>query len=148
MSSFLGSGWSFPPRFDRSARGVAMVEDQQDIEESLAILFGTRLGERFFHPTYGLDMHDQLFEPLSTTMLTLLEERIKIAILIFEPRIQPLAISVTSPDPSAGQLQVELEYSVLATNSRYNLVFPFYSFDGNEIAQSASSPLSWTSSST
>ena len=125
-----------------------MVEDEQDIEESLAILFGTRLGERFFHPTYGLDMHDQLFDPLSTTMLTLLEERIKIAILIFEPRIQPLDISVTSPDPNAGVLQIELEYSVRATNSRYNLVFPFYSFDSNEIAQSASSPLSWTSSNT
>ena len=36
MSSFLGTGWSFPPRFDRSAGRVAMVEDEQDIVEACA----------------------------------------------------------------------------------------------------------------
>lgn len=145
MSSFLGTGWSFPPRFDRTAGRVAMVDDELDIEESLRILFGTQRGERFFQPKYGLDMHDLLFDPMSTTMRTLLEERVKLGVLIYEPRIEPLGIKVTSPDENAGELQIELEYRVRATNSRYNLVFPFYRDDSNETAAAARA-LSWTSS--
>ena len=146
MSIFLGTGWSFPPRFHRSAGRVAMVEDEQDIEESLRILFGTQRGERLFQPQYGLDMHDVLFDPVSTTLRTLLEERVKLDILVYEPRIEPLAVRVASPDAASGELYIELEYRVRATNSRYNLVFPFYSSDSNEVARSAAGALSWTSS--
>ena len=146
MSSFLGTGWSFPPRFDRGAGRVAMVDDEQDIEESLRILFGTQRGERMFQPKYGLDMHELLFDPMSTTLRTLLEERIKLGILVYEPRIEPLLVRVSSPDAASGGLYIELEYRVRATNSRYNLVFTFYSSDSNELARTAAGALSWTSS--
>ena len=148
MSGFLGTGWSFPPRFDRDGAGVAMAADEQDIEESLRILFGTQRGERLFQPKYGLDMNELLFEAMSTTMRTLLEERVKIGVLIYEPRIEPLAVSVHSHEPESGELHIELEYRVRATNSRYNLVFPFYRSDSNEMAQSAARALSWMPSST
>src|SRR5260221_305451 len=137
MSDFLGTGWSFPPRFDRGAGRVAMVDDVQDIEESLRILFGTRRGERLFRPDYGLDMHDVLFDPLNTTLRTLLEERVKLDILLYEPRIEPLALSVASPDAASGELHIELDYRVRATNSMWNLVFPFYRIDSNEVLRSA-----------
>ncbi|HZR71222.1 MAG TPA: GPW/gp25 family protein [Burkholderiales bacterium] len=137
MSDFLGTGWSFPPRFDRAAGRVAMVDDLEDIEESLRILFGTRRGERLFRPDYGLDMHDILFDPLNTTLRTLLEERVKLDILQYEPRIEPLALGVSAPDAASGRLYIELAYRVRATNSRYNLVFPFYRIDSNEVAGSA-----------
>lgn len=145
MSGFLGRGWSFPPRFDRGTAGVAMVEDERDIEESLRILFGTQLGERLLQPKYGLDMQELVFESMSTTMRTMLEERVKIAILIYEPRIEPLSLRVASTDPASGELYIELEYRVRATNSRYNMVFPFYRDDSNETARSAAGALSWTS---
>lgn len=148
MSDFLGTGWGFPPRFERTGAGVAMVADEQDIEESLRILFGTQRGERLFHPKYGLDMNELLFESMSTTMRTLLEERVKIGILIYEARIEPLAVRVHSQEPVSGELHIELDYRVRATNSRYNLVFPFYRSDSNEMAQAAARALSWTSSST
>jgi phage baseplate assembly protein W len=145
--NFLGRGWSYPPSFDRDAGSVAMVADEQDIEESLRILFGTQRGERLFHPKYGLDVNDLLFEAMSTTMRTLLEDRVKIGILIYEPRIEPLAVTVHSQEPASGELHIELDYRVRATNSRYNLVFPFYRSDSNEMARSAANALSWTSSS-
>jgi phage baseplate assembly protein W len=148
MSAFLGRGWSFPPDFDRGSAGVAMVEDERDILESLRILFGTQLGERLLQPKYGLDMQELLFESMSTTMRTLLEERVKIAILVYEPRIEPLTLRVASGDPGSGELHIELEYKVRATNSRYNMVFPFYrdGRDSNEMVRSAARALSWTSS--
>lgn len=129
--SFLGTGWSFPPRFAGS--GVVMVANEADIHESLVILFGTAAGERLFEPKYGLDMHELMFEPMSTTMRTLLLDRVRTAILIYEPRIKVLALSIDSTDPNTGQLKIQLDYEVRATNSRFNLVFPFYKTDGNEL---------------
>ena len=133
FSSFLGTGWSFPPEFDRAGGQVRMTADEQDIEGSLRILFGTALGERFLVPKYGLDLREVLFEPMSTTMRTFLKDRVKTAILIYEPRINLLGLEIDSPDPNDGRLRIALDYEVRATNSRFNLVFPFYRFDGNEV---------------
>lgn len=132
--SFLGVGWSFPPSFE--AGGVRMSADEVDIHESLQILFGTIEGERFLSPGYGLSPQELMFEPMSTTMRTLLEDRVRTAILIHEPRIKVVALSVASPDPHEGTLRIALEYEVRSTNSRFNLVFPFYNFDANEVRAS------------
>ena len=45
-ASFLGRGWSFPPEFGPGGAEVAMVAGEEDIAQSLSILFGTALGER------------------------------------------------------------------------------------------------------
>jgi hypothetical protein len=129
--SFIGTGWSFPPRF--AGGGVAMSADEVDIHESLVLLFGTAAGERLFEPKYGLDMHELMFEPMSTTMRTLLLDRIRTAILIYEPRIKVLDLSLDRSEPTDGRLEIVLEYEVRATNSRFNLVFPFYRTDSNEL---------------
>lgn len=133
LDSFLGTGWSFPPEFVLEKGEVRMSSDERDIEESLHILFGTALGERFLVPEYGLDMRALLFDPISTTMRTFLKERIATALLIYEPRIDVISLEVSSPDPNDGRLEVALEYRIRATNSRFNLVFPFYRFDSNEV---------------
>lgn len=137
-TSFLGSGWSFPPRFGGS--GAEMSHDEQDIAESLAILFGTAAGERFLQPKYGLDMQAVMFEPMSTTLATFLKDRVRTAILIHEPRIRLLKLEIGSPDANAGTLSILLEYEVRATNSRFNLVFPFYRTDGNELRAAVAAP--------
>ncbi len=132
---FLGTGWSFPPTFRPSAGlgGVAMTAGEDDIRASLAILFGTALGERFLQPTYGLDMHELMFEAISTTMKTYLEDRIRTCILIYEPRINLLRLEVNTARDTEGRLEILVEYAVRTTNSRYNLVFPFAVSDGNEL---------------
>ena len=130
--SFLGTGWSFPPEFAPEI-GVVMTSDEQDIAASLKILFGTAVGERFLNPKYGLDMREILFEPMDTTLRTFLKDRVKIAILIYEPRINLLNLEIDSPDANDGRLQIVVDYEVRATNSRFNLVFPFYRHDSNEM---------------
>ena len=117
-----------------------MTENEQDVQASLRILFGTAKGERMFNPAYGLDMQELLFDPMSTTMRTLLEERVRIAVLIYEPRIKVLDLRVESPNPYDGKLRILLEYSIKATNSRYNLVFPLYRTDGNELGGPGGAP--------
>lgn len=130
-SPFLGTGWSFPPEFAIDAGEVLMTTDEADIEASLRILFGTALGERFLKPKYGLDLRELLFDPLSTTMETLLKERIKTTILVYEPRINLVALTLDTSRQTEGKLQIFLEYAIRATNSRFNLVFPFSITEGS-----------------
>ena len=49
--AFLGRGWSFPPQITDG--GVRMSAYEQDIEESLCVLFSTSPGERVNPYTYG-----------------------------------------------------------------------------------------------
>ncbi len=132
-TSFLGTGWSFPPEFVRETGGVMMTSDEEDIEASLKILFGTIEGERLFNPKYGLDMHEILFEPVSTTMKTYMEDRIKTAILIYEPRINLLSVALDTSAQNEGRLSIIVDYEIRTTNSRYNLVYPFYTADSSEV---------------
>ena len=128
---FLGRGFGFPPSF--ASGQVRMVEDEQDIHESLLILFGTLPGERVLQPRFGLDLSPLLFEPLSTTLRTLLKDRITTTLLIHEPRIRVLDLVVDDSLALEGQLQIRLEYSVRSTNTRFNLVYPYYLGDANEL---------------
>jgi phage baseplate assembly protein W len=129
-SSFLGTGWSFPPEFIPEIGEVVMTEDEADIDASLRILFGTAIGERFLNPNYGLDMHDMLFEPMSTTLKTFMQDQVKMAILIYEPRIKLLSLDLDTSNEYEGKLSILLEYQVRSTNSRFNLVYPFNSTGG------------------
>jgi phage baseplate assembly protein W len=131
VPTFLGRGFGFPPTF--AGGQVRMAADEQDIHESLLILFGTRPGERVLQPKFGLDLTPLLFEPLSTTLRTLLEDRIATALLIHEPRIRVLALVVDDSLALEGQLQIRLDYAVRSTNSRFNLVYPYYLGDANEL---------------
>lgn len=131
-ASFLGTGWGFPPTFSPSTGNVQMTSDAADIEASLKILLGTTIGERFLQPKYGLDLHGLLFEAVNTTMLTLLKEQVMVAILIYEGRIQMNSLEMDTSDIADGVVSINLDYQIRATNSRFNLVYPFYTTDGAE----------------
>lgn len=127
--SFLGTGWSFPPTFPLSKRGVLLVSDEEDIRQSLTILLTTTIGERLMQPTYGCDLKKYLFEPLNTGLVTYLRDLVRTAILYHEPRItlDSLEVNTTELD---GLFEMHLEYTIRSTNSRSNLVFPFYRDEG------------------
>ncbi|MDD3353011.1 GPW/gp25 family protein [Zoogloea sp.] len=133
--SFLGRGWSFPPTFNHG--GVRMTDDEDDIQASLQILFGTAPGERFLQPRYGLDIRELMFEPFSTTLRSVLKDRIQTTVLVYEPRIRLLAVDVDDSQLQDGQILLRLDYQVRSTNSRFNLVFPFYQGEATEAARVA-----------
>lgn len=131
---FLGRGWSFPPRFDRDRGSVLMTEGSEDIQRSLEILVTTAVGERVMLPRYGCDLGDLVFESLDTTTKTLIADRVRTAIVLFEPRIELHAVRLHSESELEGLVSVEVEYSIRATNSRFNFVFPYFKTEGTEIA--------------
>ena len=67
--SFLGTGWSFPPQFNKNTGNVSMVSDEEDIKQSLNIYFNTMIGERIMRPKYGCVIHDKQFEKISDNIL-------------------------------------------------------------------------------
>ena len=132
-NDFLGVGWSFPPTFNLQIKGVEMTEKEIDIERSLQILLTTALGERVMEPKYGCNMDSLLFEPLNTTVKTIMIDKIETAILFFEPRVDAQKINLNLQDELEGKVLIEINYIVRATNSRYNFVFPYYINEGTEL---------------
>jgi len=132
--AFLGRGWKFPVTFRKSHKGVALSQYEQDIRESLNILLSTSKGERVMRPGYGTNVRDLLFEPLDVSTGTLVGEEIKKAILLHEPRVFVDSVVVVQEELN-GYLEVKIEYTIIATNTRSNMVFPFYLNEGTNIEQ-------------
>lgn len=122
--AYLGTGWSFPPAFTKGG-GVALVSAEADIQQSLQILLSTGLGERVLQPTYGCDLTELLFEPLSPTVASNIKELVRVAILYHEPRIRLNALDLTLTD-AQGVVLIEVDYTIISTNSRFSFVYPFY----------------------
>ena len=131
--SFLGRGWGFPPEFNKGTQAVKMLEDEADIKSSLEILLSTRLGERIMVPGYGCNLDELLFKPLSLTLKTFVVDLIKTAILYHEPRIDVNRINIDPTNELEGVLLINIDYTVRTTNSRKNMVYPFYKEEGNEL---------------
>ena len=131
--SFLGRGWSFPPEFNSETKTVKMLTDEVDIESSLEILLSTRPGERVMVPNYGCNLDELLFKPLNLTLKTYVIDLIKTAILYYEPRIDARKIEIDPSDELNGVLLIKIEYIIRTTNSRKNMVFPFYKEEGSEV---------------
>lgn len=132
-TNFLGRGWGFPPSFSHVSASVEMLEKEADIASSLEVLTTTALGERVMLPAYGCDLSDLLFESLSTTTKTIVADKIRTAILYFEPRINLLNVNINEERELEGIVLIEIEYVVRSTNTRYNFVFPFYKFEGTDL---------------
>ena len=131
--SFLGSGWGFPPEFNKTAKDVRIVSEEDDIQESLNILLSTYPGERLMQPTYGCELKTMIFETVNESAITAIKDIIERAILFFEPRITIDDIEINTSHIGDGLLQILLKYTVRATNTRSNMVYPFYFREGTDI---------------
>lgn len=126
-NSFLGQGWGFPVTFSkRDGCTVRMVSEEEDIRESLSILFTTRPGERVMRSDYGGSLEDLLFEPNNVGLLTFVKDQIRNTVLYHEPRVDLEDLNIDVAEANAGRLLVELQLVTRATNSRFNFVFPYY----------------------
>jgi uncharacterized protein len=129
-TAYLGTGWSFPPTFDRSSRSVELVSAGDDIWQSLYILLATSLGERVLQPSYGCNLQELLFETLSPTVDSNIKEIIRTAILYHEPRIKLDRLDLSLNDQLQGVVNIAIDYTILSTNSRFSFVYPFYQQEG------------------
>lgn len=128
---FLGRGWAFPPRLDARTAAVELVEDEEDIEQSIRIILGTARGERVMRPDFGCGIHDLVFAAMDTTTVERVRTETSDALRRYEPRIEVLNIAVEATDVgSDSHLEIGIDYRVRATNQAGNLVYPFYFREG------------------
>lgn len=133
FKNFLGNGWAFPPAFDLDSKRVEMVSAEKDIEQSIRIILGTIPTERVMEPKFGCDLLSYVFETNDPTYLTLLKDAVKDALLYYEPRIKVRDIRFGKEKFEHGILTIHIEYTVIITNSRSNMVYPFYFKEGTNL---------------
>jgi len=122
---FLGTGWRFPIRPDASG-GLGYVDGDANVEQSLGILLQCALGERVMRPDFGTEAPRLVFAPGSEQFLSLLETTVREAIVNWEPRVDVQSIAAEADPVEPAQVTVAIAYTVRQTNTRKNLVFPFY----------------------
>ena len=127
---FLGNGWAY----DLSGNGVGLdgtgriaeAGGQDDISQSIWLILGTARGERVGRPDFGCGIYDLVFSPQSAGTTGSIVAAVSDALSQWEPRINLLDVSVEPHPDAPNGLLVEIQYEVAATNSRFNLVYPFY----------------------
>jgi phage baseplate assembly protein W len=133
QKTFLGTGWSFPPVFDKKMKQIHMVSDEEDIAQSLHLLLSTTPGERLMQPEYGCDLFAQAFTTINATNLAIIRDMVSMAILRYEPRITLESIDFDIEDSQNGYLGIHLTYTIRKINVRTNIVFPYYYIEGTDI---------------
>lgn len=123
--NFLGTGWAFPVLPDPTG-GLPYVSGEASIQDCLLVLLQTATGERVMRPDFGTTAPTLVFAPGSPANLRTLENSISDAIQAYEPRVQLVSV-VAEPTPGQeNQVVVSVSYQIRRTNTKANLVFPYY----------------------
>lgn len=123
--AFLGTGVKFPPQVDPGTGRFALSSGTQSVRESVTIILMTSRGERWLEPDFGSQIMRYTFMDTSLTMLNIMAGELRALLLEQEPRISEVDVDI-DPEVKDGCLVVTVGYTVAASNTRDNLVFPFY----------------------
>jgi len=124
-AAFLGRGWRFPVEPDQNGR-IAYAEGEDKVQQSILLILGTAQGERVMRPDFGSRLREVVFSPIAASTKSLIAHHATEALVQWEPRIDVLTVDVDDSAASSGAVLVNIEYRVRATNSVFNLVYPFY----------------------
>ena len=122
---FLGTGWRFPILPDEAGR-LSYAVGETSIEHCLRALLLTATGERVMRPDLGTKAQESVFAPGSVQNLRELERSIADAVRDFEPRVELSDVLAEADPADESHVTVSIEYRVRRTNTKANLVFPFY----------------------
>ena len=127
---FLGRGWSFPVDVDDDGR-ITLTGSADSIRQSIWSILSTAPGERVMRPDFGCAVADLVYAVNDEATAAEVAASVREALAIWEPRIDVIDVVATPGATTAGTdtpevLLVAVDYEVRATNSRFNLVYPFY----------------------
>lgn len=131
-NGFLGTGWMFG--LDEGAEGlgldgagrIAEVSGEESVRQAIWLLLSTAPGERIGRPSYGCGIHDLVFAPRSAGTMGAAIRAVEGALGRWEPRIDVISVDASPHPHDPAGLLIEVRYLIRATNSRQNLVYPFY----------------------
>ena len=131
MADILGSGIAFPLQVDRRG-GLALARDETDIDQAIELILGTAPGERPMRPEFGCGVHDFVFDTIDAGTVARMETEIRGALDRWEPRVEVTDVQFDLGGADTGQLVIQIDYRVRATNHMRNLVYPFYVIPAEE----------------
>ncbi len=121
----LGRGWGYP--IEPGGNGIiAYSEDEEKIRQSIFIILGTARGERVMRPEFGSRLSELVFAPINANTKSLITLYVTNALVQWEPRIDVVQVYSEEDFKQQALLNINIDYKIRATNSMYNLVYPFY----------------------
>ena len=124
-ADFVGRGFAWPLGVDHTG-ALALTSPTADLEDSIRVVLLTAPGERVMRPRFGCRIWDLLFEPVNANLIGLISQAVREALAQWEPRIEVEDVRPVQDDDDAALVRISITYRVRATNSRRNLVYPFY----------------------
>ena len=109
---------------------LKIAVDEQAILNSLKNIFNTTPGEKILNPSFGLNLSQWLFEPVSEFAAREIGEAILNGITRYEPRVTVNNVSVIA-DPENSQYIIKLAMTIpqLNINNEYTAVLNSPGFD-------------------
>jgi len=129
MARFLGVGWQFPVGIDTNnaaKKRFARAEYEESIQQAIQIILFTAKGERIMRPDFGCGIHELVFAPNDATTRGMAAHHVREALLLWEPRIDVLEVRAIAAGAQDEELRISIDNRVRTTDSRFNLVYPFY----------------------
>ncbi len=123
--AFLGRGLRFPVEVDGTG-ALRRAEAEDKVRDSVLLILGTVQGERQMRFDFGSRIQEQVFSELRASTFSRIAFHVQEALVQWEPRIEVQGVRAR-PDPlEEGMVLVSVDYTVRATNTRFNLVYPFF----------------------
>jgi phage baseplate assembly protein W len=123
--TFVGRGFRWPFSVDHTG-SIALTAGAEDLDSSIRVVLATAPSERVMRAAFGCRIWDLLFEPVNANTLGLMAQAVREAIAQWEPRVEVENVEVSPDRDDSALVHISVAYRVRTTNSRRNLVYPFY----------------------
>lgn len=121
---FLGVGLGRPVGAT-TAGELDIAEYEESVRQSIWLILSTAKGERLMRPDFGCGIHEFTFSMNTSSTAGLVAAEVRDSLLRFETRIDVRGVQV-NPSGDGEVLLISIDYEVRATNTAFNLVYPFY----------------------
>ncbi len=122
---FLGMGMKFPPQINPATGRFVTVSEAALIRQSLYLILSTQLSERPMRPDFGSNMMALAFLDINMGNINMIVRSVREQITRQEPRVDSITVDVRQ-GVVEGAILFDIGYTIRATNTRDNMVYPFY----------------------
>ncbi len=77
-------------------------------------------------PDFGCGLSELVFSGNDISTASRAIFYVEEALKKWEPRIELIKVDANADDEERNKLVIRIEYNVISSNTRYNLVYPFY----------------------
>lgn len=122
VQDFIGSGITFPIQLQN---GKAVVDSGFNlIRASIKTILSFQVGTRFFLAEFGSRIEELLEEPNDEILRNLINTFVIDAVTKWEKRVSTISTSIDSI--SDEQINIQIIYQILNSNTVDNFIYPFY----------------------